>query len=91
MPHPQFSGQEIASRGRELYEIAIRKDVETEDNIGKLVSIDIETGDYEVGTDDSVEAPRRLHEKHPGAAIYTLRIGYNAVYAIGGVLERTTS
>jgi hypothetical protein len=30
----------------------------------------------------------RLHKKHPGAIIYTLRIGYNAVFALGGVVER---
>jgi hypothetical protein len=90
MAHPHFSSEEIARRGQELYEKSIRAKVETEENIGKLVSIDIETGDYEIGEDNSLEAPRRLHAKHPGAAIFTLRIGYNAVYALGGVLERTT-
>ncbi|HZP81946.1 MAG TPA: hypothetical protein VFB21_09935 [Chthonomonadaceae bacterium] len=89
MPHPRFSSEEIARRGQELYEKSIRAKVETEENIGKLVSIDIETGDYEIGEDNSLEAPRRLHAKHPGAAIFTLRIGYNAAYALGGVLERT--
>lgn len=89
MAHPRFSSEEIARRGKELYEKSIRAKVETEENIGKLVSIDIETGDYEIGEDDSLEAPRRLHTKHPGAAVFTLRIGYNAAYALGGVLERT--
>jgi hypothetical protein len=28
---------------------------------------------------------------HPDAALYGLRIGYNAVYTIGGVLRRTPS
>ncbi len=90
MPHTQYSDGEISQRGKELYERSIRAKVETEENIGKLVSIDIETGDYEVGDDHSLEAPLRLHRKHPGAAVYTLRIGYNAAYALGGVLERTT-
>ena len=89
MPHPRFSGEEIGRRGEELYEKSIRAQVETEENIGKLVSIDIETGDYEIGDDTSIDAPLRLHAKHPGAAIYTLRIGYNAAVALGGVLERT--
>jgi hypothetical protein len=89
MSHPRFSSAEVVQRGEELYEQGIRTQVETEPNIGKLVSIDIKTGDYEIGTDDSLDAPRRLHAKHPGAAVYTKRIGYNAVYALGGVLERT--
>ena len=63
--------------------------METEGNIGKLISIDVETGDYEIGDDADVDAPLRLHAKHPGAAVYTLRIGYNAAVALGGVLERT--
>ena len=89
--HPRYSSDEIARRGKTLYEQSIRAQVETEDTVGKLVSIDIETGDFEIGDDRSLDAPRRLLAKHPGAAIYTLRIGYNAVYALGGVVERTAS
>ena len=91
MPHPHYSSDEISRRGKELYEQSIRANVETAENIGRLVSIDIETGDYEIGDDGSLEAPRRLHARHPGAAVYTLRIGYNAAYALGGVLERTAA
>ena len=91
MPHPRFSSQEISQRGKTWYEQSIRAKVNTAENIGKLVSIDIETGNYELGDDSSLEAPHRLHHQHPDAAIYTLRIGYNAAYALGGVLERTTS
>ena len=88
MPHPRFSSEEIRRRGTELYQRGIRSQVESLENVGKLVSIDIETGDYEVGDDASPDAPLRLHAKHPGAALYTIRIGYDAVYALGGVLER---
>ncbi len=88
MPHPRFSGDEIADRGEQLYEQSIREKVETEENIGKIISIDIETGDYEIDVDPLVTG-LRLQAKHPDAAIYGKRIGYNAVYAIGGTLERT--
>ena len=89
MPHPRLSDEEIRQRGQVLYEESIRGRVETEENIGKLVSIDVETGDYEIGDDASIDAPLRLHAKHPGAAVYTLRIGYNAAVSLGGVVERT--
>jgi hypothetical protein len=79
MPHPRFSGEEISRRGKELYQQRLRAQVKTPDNIGKLISIDLETGDYEIGDDKSLDAPRRLQAKHPGAALYTLRIGYNVV------------
>ena len=91
MTHPTLSGKDIAERGRTLYTERIRAQVETEENIGKLVSIDVETGDYEIGDDRHFDATRRLMAKHESAAIYTHRIGYNAVYALGGVLERVSS
>lgn len=88
MPHARYSGEEISDRGEALYQQSIRAKVETEENIGKIISIDIETGDYEIDSD--VLAPaRRLQAKHSGAAIYGKRIGYNAVFAIGGSLVRT--
>lgn len=88
MGHPRFSGEEIARRGQALYEQTVRASVETEDNVGKILSIDIETGDYEIG-EDLLAPARRLLEKRPEAAIYGLRIGYNAVFALGGTLTRT--
>ena len=89
MPHPRYSGDEIARRGQEIYERRIRGQVETEANIGKIISIDIESGDYELD-DDLVAAGKRLLARHPGAALYGKRIGYNAVHALDGTLFRTT-
>jgi hypothetical protein len=80
---------EVARRGQAWYERAIRAQVEREENIGKLIWIDVDTGDYEIGDDGDVDAPLRLHARHPGAEVLALRIGYNAVDAVGGVLERT--
>ena len=48
MPHPRFSSEEIDRRGYEWYEQHIRKQVESQENIGKIVVIDVETGSYEV-------------------------------------------
>jgi hypothetical protein len=85
MPHPQLTNEEIDRRGQNLYESGIRAKVELPENIGKQIVIDVETGDFEID-DDGLKASRRLIAKHPGAALYGLRIGYDAVYAIGGVL-----
>ena len=88
MPHPKFSGEEIGRRGEEIYERDLRAKVETEENIGKIISIDIETGEYEID-EDPLKAAKRLLAKRPEAAIYGTRIGYNAVYAVGGSIYRT--
>ncbi len=88
MPHARFSGEEIVRRGEELYAQNISSKVETEENIGKIVSIDIETGEYAVDS-DPVVAGLRVQAKHPDAAIYGKRIGYNVAFALGGTLTRT--
>jgi hypothetical protein len=90
MPHTRLTDEEIDRRGQELYERQIRPLVETPGNIGKQIVIDVETGDYEID-EDGLAASRRLLAKHPGAALYGLRIGYNTVYTLGGVLRPTHS
>lgn len=88
VPDIPLDGAEIARRGKELYERRIRNLVETREDIGKIVSIDIETGDYEIG-DDLMSTGDRLFARHSEAALYGARIGYNAVYAVGGSLVRS--
>jgi hypothetical protein len=89
MPHTRFTGDEIANRGEDIYDRVLRAQVETQQNVGKIISIDIETGDYEIDA-DPVVAGRRLQARHPDVAMYGKRIGYDAVYAVGGTVLRTT-
>ena len=81
MPHPRFSSAEIAQRGEQLYEHCIRSQVEDRHE-GKIVVIDIETGEYEID-DTTLPAARRIQAKNPDAALYSKRIGYDAVYGFG--------
>jgi len=90
MPHPRIPDEEIDRRGQELYDECIHSLVATPENVGKQIVIDVETGDYEVD-EDGLTASRRLLARHPGAALYGLRIGYNAVYTLGGVLRPVES
>jgi hypothetical protein len=55
--------------------------------IGKIIVIDVETGEYEID-DVSLEAARRLKAKYPEATLYAMRIGYEAVYGFGGAPKR---
>lgn len=88
MPYPKLSGEEITRRGKEFYEQHIRAQVETTENIGKIISINVESGEYEIG-DDLLITSRRLQVKQADAPIWAGRIGFNAVYAVGGTLLRT--
>lgn len=84
-----LSREEVARRARQLYESGIREQVEVEENIGKMVIIDIETGDYEVD-ETGLKAARSLSAKHPYARLFGICIGYNVAASLGGVMERVS-
>src|SRR5205814_4581842 len=88
MPHPRVPSEVIDQQGQEIYENRLREQLETEENIGKILAIDVETGEYAIA-EDPLAAGRQLLARRPDAAIYALRIGYDAVYALGGTLTRT--
>jgi hypothetical protein len=54
----------------------IRQKVEVEGNIGKMIIIDIETGDYEI-EEAGLQAAHNLYAKHPYARLFGIQIGYN--------------
>jgi len=59
-PHaPRYNRGEFARRGKDIYEQAIRPQVEPQ-HIGKFVAIDIETGDWEMDADDYTATERLL-------------------------------
>ena len=49
---------------------------------GDYVVIDVETGDYELDADELVASDRAV-AKHPGAALFTVRVGYPTAGRIG--------
>ena len=87
MHQTTLSKEEITQRGEQIYEQQIRSRVENEFD-GKIIAINIETGEYDID-DYSLLAADRLRARIPDAVVYAKRIGYDAVYALGGTLTRT--
>ena len=85
MPYPGHTTEEIAQRGRELYEHELRHEVEPEYS-GQFLVLDVQSGDYEIANED-LDASERLLERRPDAMLYGLRIGERAAYRIGGHLH----
>jgi hypothetical protein len=83
-----LSKEEVARLGEEIYEKNIRAQVEAQ-NDGKILAIDVITGDYEID-DKTLPAADRLRARHPSAILYVIRIGYDAVTSFGGLLPRQT-
>lgn len=82
MPYPGHTTEEIARRGREIYERDIRREVESAQR-GRFLALDVRSGDYEIA-DDDLEASEKLLERRPDALLYGLRVGERAAYRIGG-------
>ena len=81
MACPSYSGSEIVQRGQEIYERAIRPQVEASHK-GEFLVINIETGEYEMDADE-VAAGKRAKAKYPDAALFSMRVGYRAAYRLG--------
>jgi len=83
---PRYSKEEFARAGDEIYESQVRPQVE-EGNHGKIVAINIETGDFEVDASE-IAACDRLEARHPDAQIWIVRIGFRHVRRFGGRTRR---
>jgi hypothetical protein len=84
-----LSHEEVGKLAQQLYDHGIRQKVEREENIGKMIIIDIESGDYEVDK-NGLKAVNRLEERQPNGRFHGLRIGYKVAYSLGGGMERVS-
>ncbi|KAF3884388.1 MULTISPECIES: hypothetical protein [Nostocales] len=81
--------EEVAQRAKQFYEDGIRQQVEHRDNIGKMIVIDAETGEY--GIDKTgVESVLSLKQKNPNARLFTMRIGYDVAFSFGNAPMKRT-
>jgi hypothetical protein len=78
---PRFSDAELARKGEEIYERDIFPNLAPEDQ-GKVVAIEVETGDYEVGRDE-IATGDRLRSRHPEALFWFRRVGSRYLYRFG--------
>lgn len=75
------NGDSLEARGQAIYEQKIRDRVERTAQ-GNVVVIDVESGDYEMDSDDA-SATARLAARRPGALTYAVRVGHPAAYRMG--------
>ncbi len=73
----EITGEEVAAIGQKIYE-GIREEMEAK-HWGKLVVIDIHSGDYEVGEcaglHSDVELTKRLLKRRPDACTWAEMVG----------------
>ena len=83
-PYESVYGYSISSVGQMLYRQV--SDHLEDSEWGKIIVLDIYSGDYEIGLDDAA-ATIRLLERRPQAVTYATRIGQSAAYHIGSIMS----
>ena len=73
--------EEFGRRGDEIYDRDILPRLGPEDQ-GKIAAIDVETGDYEIASEELAAADRLL-TRRPEARIWLRRIGSRYLYRFG--------
>jgi hypothetical protein len=71
----------VMDRAEAIYDRLIRPTLEGA-NIGKLIAIDVNSEEFEIG-DDLITISDRLRERRPDAEIGAIRIGIGPVYRLG--------
>jgi hypothetical protein len=77
---PRYCKEEFARRGNEIYDRDIRPRVE-EDNQGKYVALDIETGAWEMDA-DALAACDRLIARLTDCQTWLVRVGHSYIHRI---------
>ena len=80
----KLKAEEIARRGREIYERDIRSEEFDPEHDGEYLVVDATTGDYVVSKDDD-EAFDRAEGKNPEGLFHLMRVGRKAAHRIGSV------
>ncbi|HLK59139.1 MAG TPA: hypothetical protein VKU00_21435 [Chthonomonadaceae bacterium] len=82
MATTQYSPEEVARLGNEIYRHDIRDKVMPQHK-GKFLILDILSKDYEIDADD-LSAEEKLRARHPDGIFFGLRIGFTSAYTLAG-------
>ena len=75
------TADEVGRLGDAIYERDIRSQVEKAHH-GKIVAIDVDSGDYSIG-ENVIAATERLLAQDPNADIWCVKVGYRALRSFG--------
>ena len=82
MLRAQYSPEEVAQLGNQIYQRDIRDKVMPQHK-DKFLVMDIASGDYEIDADD-LSAEEVLRARRPDGVFFGLRIGYTSAYTLAG-------
>ena len=78
---PDLTDVEISALGKLIYRQNIRP-LMTEKDIGRIVYVDVRSGEYEVA-ENMLDATHKLKKRIPDACGFMVRVGYSAPVFLG--------
>ena len=79
MASAEIKAPSLGDRGEEVYERSLRAVLEPE-HVGKIIVIEVESGEWEFAGDDGWTGLEKMKARHPGKLFYEKRVGYPYVY-----------
>ena len=83
MQATEINKSDIIERGEAIYQTRLRAQLETPENLGKVLVIDVESGNYEIG-EDHITVSNRLKHQFPASKRFAMRIGATGTYHVRG-------
>ena len=79
-----WTHEQVALVAEAVYERSIRSTVETPENLGQFLTLEVETGNYCMAS-TMVESILPLKQQHPLGRLFTLKIGYPTAASFGSL------
>jgi len=86
---PRYSKEDAVRKGQEIFDRDVFANLDSEDP-NHFVAIDIESGDYEVGSDE-LEVIDHLRARRPDAQVWMRRVGFPWTHRFRMLRRRTGS
>ena len=77
----EYTTADVVRIGQEMYESQILSLIPA-GNEGRVVAIDIQSGEFELA-EDALTSAERLHARKPGAVVYVARVGFPGLHRVG--------
>jgi hypothetical protein len=79
-----WTHEQVALVAESIYDRSVRSTIETAENLGQFLTLEVETGNYCLAS-NMVDSILPLKQQYPLGRLFTLRVGYPTAASFGGL------
>jgi hypothetical protein len=79
-----WTHEQVALVAEAIYEQSVRSTIETPENLGQFLTLEVETGNYCLAS-NMVDSILPLKQQYPLGRLFTLKVGYPTAASFGGL------